>query len=178
MKEIWKNIKNYEDYYEISNLGNFRSKTRIIRYRGSKNRIYPGKILKKEDASYGYQRIVLSKNHIKTRFMCHRLVAETFIDNKENKPFVNHLNGIKNDNKVSNLEWCTQSENELHSFRVLHNTMKNKTFPKKVKCLENSLIFPSMLQCIKYIGNNSCVEGLKKSIQAKRKYHNLTFIYI
>lgn len=176
--EIWKDIKNYEGYFQVSNLGNFRSLTRIIKYRGDKNRIYPGKNLLVEQMEDGYCRIVLMKFGIRKRYMCHRLVAEAFINNPENKQFVNHINGIKNDNRVDNLEWCTQSENELHGFNVLGNSMKGKTYPKKILCIDNNMVFSSMSDTVRWIGNNSCIEGLKKSINAGRKYHGYTFNYI
>lgn len=176
--EIWKDITGYEGYFQVSNLGNFRSLDRIIKYKNSGTRLYPGKPLLKETTLDGYQRIVLMKEAIKRRFMCHRLVAQEFIPNPENKPFINHINGDKSDNMVENLEWCTQSENELHSFRTLGNTMANKTYPKRIKCIETDTIFPSMLQTIKWIGNNACIEGLKKAINVGRKYHDYTFIYI
>ena len=176
--EIWKDITGYEGYFQVSNLGNFRSLDRRIKHKDSGTRLYPGKPLLKETTLDGYQRIVLMKEAIKKRFMCHRLVAQEFIPNPENKPFINHINGNKSDNRVENLEWCTQSENELHSFRNLGNTMAGKTFPKRIKCIETNMIFPSMLQTITWIGNDSCIEGLKKAINAGRKYHDYTFIYI
>ena len=176
--EIWKDITGYEGYFQVSNLGNFRSLDRRIKHKDSGTRLYPGKPLLKETTLDGYQRIVLMKEAIKKRFMCHRLVAQEFIPNPENKPFINHINGNKSDNRVENLEWCTQSENELHSFRNLGNTMASKTFPKRIKCIETNMIFPSMLQTITWIGNDSCIEGLKKAINAGRKYHDYTFIYI
>ena len=93
MQEIWKEIKGYEGYFEVSNLGNFRSKDRIVKYKKDGIRNYQG-----------YQRIVLMKDAIKKRYMCHRLVAETFIPNPDNKPFINHINGNRSDNRVENLE--------------------------------------------------------------------------
>ena len=176
--EIWKNITGYEGYFQVSNLGNFRSLDRIIKYKSSGKRLYPGKPLLTETTVEGYQRIVLMKEGVKKRYMCHRLVAQEFIPNPEHKPFVNHINGNKSDNRVENLEWCTQSENELHGYRILGNTMAGKTFPKKVKCIETDTVFPSMLQAVAYIGKHACIEGLKKAINANRKYHNYTFIYI
>ena len=175
--EIWKEIKGYEGYFEVSSLGRFRSKDRIIKYKRDGFRNYPGKYLKTETIVEGYQRIVLMKDGIKKRYMCHRLVAETFIPNPENKPYINHIDGNPSNNVISNLEWCTQSENELHSFRILGNTMRGKTCSKKILCIESGITYKSMSQCIADIGNSACIEGLKKAIKAKRKYHGNTYIY-
>ena len=178
MNEIWKEITGYEGSFEVSNLGNFRSKNRITSYRNTGFRNYPGKSLKTETIIKGYQRIVLMKDGIKKRYMCHRLVAQTFIPNPNNKPFVNHINGNPKDNRVENLEWCTQEENEQHSVKILGKTMKGKTFPKKIKCIETGIEFKSMNYCIKVLGNKACIEGLNKAIKANRKYHNYTFIRV
>ena len=178
MEEIWKDITGYEGYFQVSNLGNFRSLDRIIKYKTNGTRVYPGKSLLTEIIVEGYARIVLMKNAIKHRYMCHRLVAQEFIPNPENKPFVNHINGIKSDNRVENLEWCTQEENEQHSVKILGKTMKGKTFPKKIKCIETGIEFKSMNYCIKVLGNKACIEGLNKAIKANRKYHNYTFIRV
>lgn len=172
MEEFWKEIEGYEGYFEVSNLGNFRSKDRIIRYKQNGTRLYPGKSLKTETIDEGYQRIVLMKEGIKKRYMCHRLVAQTFIPNTENKPFVNHINGIKSDNRACNLEWCTQSENEAHSIKCLGNTMKGKTYPKRVWIIDENknIMFDSISKLISYIGCG-CIEGVKKAIKANRTYH-------
>lgn len=177
MKEIWKEITGYEGYFKVSNLGNFRSLNRVIDGRWGKCN-YPGKPLKTETIVEGYQRIVLMKKAVKKRYMCHRLVAQEFVPNPENKPYINHINGIKNDNRACNLEWCTQSENEQHSHSILGNTMKGKTYPKKVKCLDTGIIYKSMLTLIKEIGKNSCIEGLKKAIKNNRPYHGKHYSFI
>lgn len=180
-EEIWREINGYEGCFEVSNLGNFRSKDRIVggKKPGSK-RNYPGKSLKTESTLEGYTRIVLMKNHIRKRYMCHKLVAEMFVPNPENKPFVNHLNGIKWDNRASNLEWVTQSENELHSHRVLGNTMKGKTNPVSVSCVTTNKVFPSMSEAVRFLhslGYSACIEGIKKAIKADRLYHNYKFTF-
>jgi len=73
-----------------------------------------------------YLKVCLSKNKKITDMSVHRLVALTFIPNPKNKPQVNHINWIKTDNRLDNLEWCTGSENWIHSFRVLWNKCFNK----------------------------------------------------
>lgn len=123
----------------------------------------------------GYKRVVLMKDAIKKRYMCHRLVAETFIPNPDSKPYVNHIDGNKGNNEAFNLEWCTQSENEHHSINILGKTMKGKTEPKPIKCVELNKEFKSMTAAVEFLGGSACNEGIKKAIVAGRKYHGYTF---
>lgn len=117
-KEIWKEIKGYEGLYKVSEKGVVASIDRCVTYSNGATNMHKGKRLK-PDSLRGYERVVLSKNGETKRFQVHRLVAMTFIDNPKNKPQVNHIDGDKNNNNVSNLEWCTAQENEKHSFEVL-----------------------------------------------------------
>lgn len=118
MKEIWKDIKWYEGQYIVSNLGNVRSLDRYVNtYHGP--RICLGQPLKQYIGHDGYLHVALSKRKKHKRIMAHRLVAEAFIPNPDNKPQVNHIDGDKQNNCVDNLEWCTASENQLHSVRIL-----------------------------------------------------------
>lgn len=176
--EIWKEIPGYEGCFEVSNLGNFRSKDRKVPSRWGGFRNYPGKPLKVENMGDGYCRIVLMKDASKKRFMCHRLVAMTFIPNPDNLPYVNHKDGNRSNNCVDNLEWCNQSQNERHAIDVLGKTMKNKTNPKPVKCIELDKTFKSMRAAVEFLGKPACNEGIKKAITANRKYHGYTFVFV
>ena len=102
-EEIWKPIKGYEGLYEISNLGRVKS----LNYKGTGKE----KILKNTENSKGYLMVCLTKNGKQKLFKIHRLVAEAFIPNPENKPCIDHINTIKNDNRVENLRWVTNEEN-------------------------------------------------------------------
>lgn len=176
-KEIWKDIPGYEGYFQVSSLGNFRSLDRIVKYKTSGTRKYPGKRLLVENMEDGYQRIVLMRDANRVRYMCHRLVALAFVPNPDNKPFVNHINGIRNDNRPENLEWCTQSENELHSTRILGKSMVGKTFPKKVLCVDTNTAFDSLSKVVEWLGEG-CIEGINKAISANRAYHSHKFKFI
>ena len=105
IKEIWKDIDGYD--YKISSLGNV---LRVYHYKTKSIKPY---IRNK------YLTVHLCKNNKPKHFFIHRLVAEAFIPNPDKKPQVNHINGIKTDNRIENLEWVTHSENNLHCYRVL-----------------------------------------------------------
>lgn len=102
-------------------------------YVTSDGRVYrDGRQLKME-LNRGYQRVTLSYNGLLERIFVHRLVAELYIPNPENKPFVNHINHIRNDNRVENLEWVTHSENMLHCVGHNRGTHKMATEASVVK---------------------------------------------
>src|SRR5699024_373311 len=115
--EKWKDIKGYEDSYEVSNLGRVRSKERTRKF-GRATKTFESKILKQSEDKDGYYRVNLSKDGKKKRFFAHRLVATAFIETNDDKPVINHMDGNKKNNVVDNLEWCTRSENDLHAFDV------------------------------------------------------------
>lgn len=112
MKEIWKPIQDYENYF-VSNFG---------RVKNSKGKIRKFVHDKKD---YGYVRVALiSKNKKQKNILVHRLVALAFIPNTENKSIVNHLNENKSDNRVENLEWSTLSENQRHGSCIDRRILK------------------------------------------------------
>lgn len=115
MEEEWRDIIGYEGLYQVSNLGRIKSLyKKVICKNGFRS--CKEKILKNN--SYGdYNRIQIGKKS--KHFLVHRLVAKAFIPNPENKPCVNHINGIKTDNRKENLEWSTYSENTIHAYDVL-----------------------------------------------------------
>lgn len=118
IEEIWKPVKTFEGYYEVSNLGNVRSCTRYINHSsGSSKVLHKGKILSKIIASTrGYYQVSLSKEGKTYKVYVHRIVAEAFIEGSGET--VNHIDGNKLNNVVSNLEWLSYSDNNKHAFRI------------------------------------------------------------
>src|SRR5687768_7809758 len=119
--ELWKPIPGYEDLYEISNLGRVKSFRRLKK--GSNYKVL------KNHLSLGYHTVCLTKNGKTVITKVHRLVAKSFIPNPDNKPEVNHIDMVRNNNHFSNLEWVTRSENIKHAFKNSPDRQKRYNHP-------------------------------------------------
>lgn len=106
-KEIWEDIKGYDGWYQISSHSRVRSCAREDAI-----------ILKQQRNTNGYYHVYLSHNKKVYTLLIHRLVAEAFISNPLSKPYINHKNGRKYDNRLKNLEWVTASENTIHAYKA------------------------------------------------------------
>jgi hypothetical protein len=152
MTEIWKKVVLdrglSSDHYEVSNLGRVKSLQRFRKGKFGSNVSVNERILKPLNV-YGYHNVNICIESVCYYFRVHRLVALAFLENYENKPAVNHINGIRNDNRLVNLEWVTNKENTIHSFNILGRISSNS---KKILNLSNGFIYTSMTECV--IKNN------------------------
>lgn len=120
MEEEWRDVVGYEGLYEVSSLGRVRRVPGLVwQKNGKPYNIRKYRILKGTPDKDGYLQVMPCINGIPRMRKIHRLVATAFILNPEDKPQVNHINGIIDDNRVDNLEWTTCSENVKHSFNIL-----------------------------------------------------------
>ena len=118
INERWSKIPNYEKFYMASNLGRIKSIGRWVNTCGDGKRYVEERIMKPQKRPDGYLMVGLSKNNKTTSKTIHRLVLTSFLDQPPKKEFVNHIDGNKKNNKLSNLEWVDKSENAKHSFRL------------------------------------------------------------
>lgn len=129
MEEIWKPVIGFEQWYEVSNLGRVKSLDRVYGHNlSSSGQLRKSKLLKLAMESNGYLQVKLNIPSQKA-FLAHRIVAQAFVPNPDNKSFVNHINGIKHDNRADNLEWVTKSENAIHSFKIGLQCNKGEKHP-------------------------------------------------
>lgn len=177
--EIWKDIKDYEGLYQVSNLGRVKSLERI----DNNNHPIKEKILKNQTDKDGYLWICLHGIKIK-KVQVHRLVAQAFIPNPNNLPQVNHKNEIKDDNRPVNLEWCDTKYNINYGTRnkrvgqKLRNNFKRSLPIVQIDIKTNFLVaeFPSVMEASRQTGFNEvairrCCKGrTKTSYGYKWKY--------
>lgn len=171
MREIWKDIKNYEGLYQVSNLGRIRS----LNYLHTKKIA----ILKLIVRGNGYHGVSLCKKGIKKSVFVHRVVAETFIPTPNNKFQINHKDGNKFNNTIDNLEWVTPKENMKHSIekglshKARHKVEQYSLNGKLIKVWDSIKEIKKALNIsISHI--SSCANGKRETTQGYRwKYKDI-----
>lgn len=152
MKEVWKDIEDYEGLYKISNLGRVSTTKR----KGTNQ-----DVISQHDDTHGYLQVQLFKDGVGKRFKVHRLLASAFIPNPENKPTVDHIDRNRRNNNLENLRWATYNEQRSNQ----------SSGEKEVIAIKGTqeLTFSSVSECARVIGSNSsnvtsCCKGRRKSV--------------
>ena len=164
MKEIWKDIKDYEGLYQVSNLGKIKSLSRKI-FNGKNYYISKEKILKPGKNHQGYLQLTLHNNNIKKNIRINRIVAQTFLENPNNYPEVNHKDENKLNNQVDNLEWCT------HKYNSNYGTGRKRAgdnHKKKIICITTGEVFNSITEAINKYDLSTCGQ-IAKCCKGKQK---------
>ena len=172
MKEIWADIENFEGWYQVSTKGRVRSVDRVVTFKnGRGTRFYKGKILKPKIHN-GYLTVNLTKNKRSHTFYIHRLVVKAFKLHPIGKDWVNHKDGNKNNPDVTNLEYCTPSENNLHAYRIGLNKNNNITGLIQNIDSQKKRIGAYNIKTGKLIGIADCATDLVELLQNKNKFNH------
>lgn len=165
-KELWKSIVGYEGLYEVSNLGRVMS----LNYNGTGRT----QVMKPSNDKDGYLQVKLCKDGKIKRFFVHRLVAMAFIPNPNNLPQVNHINEMKDDNRVENLEWCDSKYNTNYGTAIKRRAEKQtngkKSKPVMQYTLDGEFIreWPSVMECQR---NGFCLSSVSACCRGINKQH-------
>lgn len=190
MKEVWKDISGFEGFYQVNNFGSIKGLQRIVRtgkkgttFRTIKERMIT---IRRYPNGYEYVKLLLPKQE--NPKLVHRLMANAFIQNPENKPDINHKNGVKWDNRLENIEWCTKSENVNHAIdngfiKTGNESPKHLCVgdkhpnSKKVKCDTLDMIFHNTRIAAEATGVDRLTVGLICNGKKTQRY-GLTFRFI
>lgn len=144
--EKWKPIKGFEKLYSISSFGRIKSHEKMRYYKLTDSyQVFQEKIIPPKIVSNGYLGVKLFNNGLKKQFLIHRLVCAHYLKNGLNMPQVNHIDGNKKNNDITNLEWCTPSQNKLHSLYIL----KNCKSTRKVIDINTDKVYTSIMKAKK-----------------------------
>lgn len=175
--EIWKDIENFEGLYQISNLGRVRSVDRVVHILDPKSnreydRHFPECIKSTNLDTKGYVMVTLKKDGKTSRYRIHRLVAKAFIPNPNNLPQVNHKDENKENNCMSNLEWCTNDYNGTYGTRILRISEKRrgKSTRNSIKVEILGIVYESLTKAGQAIGVSG--DTIKRRIENKVKGYN------
>lgn len=172
-KEEWRDIKGYEGFYEVSNLGRIRSSYFKSEYGYKKiKRLYKG--------SGGYYRVILNKHGKKKTFIVHRLVAIAFIPNPNNYPCVNHKDETRTNNNANNLEWCTYKYNTNygHCLEKRKTRRSCKSFQKPVKQMKNGeviKVYESIAQAVRELNLGEYADSNITQTCKKARWHKSAY---
>ena len=165
--EMWKDVKGYEGIYQVSNLG------RVKVLADETRRTHRNEHILSQSNNRGYKLVALCKNGEMKSFQVHRLVATAFIDNPNNKPCVDHINTVKNDNRADNLRWVTPKENDANELSRLHKSIskrgyKNPNYKKDMSKRIRKLAELNRLKvvCIKSSGERLTFDSIAEAQKA------------
>lgn len=179
MIEEWRDVVGYDDmykgYYQVSSLGRVRGLDRS----DNAGKHQRGRILKQSTSIHGYKLVGLSKNGEVSTKSVHRLVTMAFLENEENKPYINHKDENKKNNNVDNLEWVTPKENSNYGTAIKRRVEKQSKPIKVIYQDDTYEIWESASKFAREYGN-----GVKRSnvVQVlsgdKKSHHGLRFEYV
>ena len=171
MEEIWKDIKGYEGIYQVSNMGRIKSLNRC----DSNNHLLYGKLLKPEKTIYGYHQITLCKNGKTQKYKIHRLVCTHFLPNPENKPYIDHINCNRTDNRVENLRWVTHKENMNNPLTTQKiGNANSRTHKKPIIQFSNNCDYIKLWKSATDIERELGISKVSVGACCKNKPHHLT----